>query len=48
MLTILAPAGSMVSNVKDLSHWLMMQIDSGRIRRQNTVLPWKVVQQTRA
>jgi hypothetical protein len=29
-LIISGPAGSMVSCVNDLSHWLMMQLDSGR------------------
>lgn len=42
----LAPAGSMVSCVKDLSNWLMMQLDSGRLNG-NRVLPWAVVQKTR-
>ena len=30
----LGPAGSMVSCVNDLSHWLMMQLDSGRYEWQ--------------
>ncbi len=42
----LAPAGSMVSCVKDLSQWLMMQLDSGRFAGKQ-VLPWAVVRQTR-
>jgi CubicO group peptidase (beta-lactamase class C family) len=42
----LAPAGSMVSCVKDLSKWLMMQLDSGRFDGKR-VLPWAVVQKTR-
>ncbi|GAB3497957.1 serine hydrolase [Spirosoma knui] len=42
----LAPAGSMVSCVKDLSKWLMMQLDSGRFGGK-PVLPWSVVQKTR-
>ncbi len=42
----LAPAGSMVSCVNDLSHWIMMQLDSGKYNNKQ-VLPWKVVQQTR-
>ena len=42
----LAPAGSMVSCVKDLSHWLMMQLDSGRYAGKQ-VLPWPVVQKSR-
>lgn len=42
----LAPAGSMVSCVKDLSRWLLMQLDSGRFAGKE-VLPWAVVQRTR-
>ncbi len=42
----LAPAGSMVSCVKDLSKWLLMQLDSGRLDDKR-VLPWAVVQKTR-
>lgn len=42
----LAPAGSLVSNVKDLSKWLMMQLDSGRYQGKR-VLPWSVLQRTR-
>ncbi len=42
----LAPAGSMVSCVKDISHWLLMQIDSGRYEGKQ-ILPWAVLQTTR-
>lgn len=42
----LGPAGSMVSNVKDLSHWLLMQLDSGRYAGKQ-ILPWPVIQTTR-
>ena len=42
----LAPAGSIVSCVKDLSKWLLMQLDSGRYQGRR-VLPWSVVQKTR-
>ena len=42
----LAPAGSMVSCVKDLTHWLMLQLDSGRYEGKQ-ILPWKVLQRTR-
>ncbi len=42
----LGPATSMVSNVKDLSKWLMMQLDSGRYEGHQ-VLPWQVLQKTR-
>ena len=42
----LGPAAGMVSNVEDMSHWLAMQLDSGRYGGQQ-VLPWSVVSQTR-
>jgi len=42
----LAPAASIVSNVNDLSHWLLMQLDSGRYNGRR-VLPWSVLQKTR-
>lgn len=42
----LAPAGSMVSCVKDVSKWLLMQLDSGRFEGKR-VLPWSVLQKTR-
>ncbi|GEO07664.1 serine hydrolase [Segetibacter aerophilus] len=42
----LGPAGSIVSNVKDLSHWLLMQLDSGRYEGKR-VLQWPVVRRTR-
>lgn len=42
----LGPATSMVSNVKDLSKWLMLQLDSGRYEGRQ-VLPWPVLQKTR-
>jgi CubicO group peptidase (beta-lactamase class C family) len=42
----LAPAGSIVSNVKDLSKWLIMQLDSGRLEGKR-ILPWAVLQKTR-
>lgn len=42
----LGPATSMVSNVKDLSKWLMLQLDSGRYNGKR-VLPWDVLQRTR-
>ena len=42
----LGPAGSMVSCVRDLSHWLQMQLDSGRFEGR-TIFPWPVIQQTR-
>lgn len=42
----LAPAASIISNVNDLSHWLMMQLDSGRYGGRQ-ILPWQVLQKTR-
>jgi CubicO group peptidase (beta-lactamase class C family) len=42
----LGPATSMVSNVKDLSKWLMLQLDSGKYQGKQ-VLPWAVLQKTR-
>ena len=39
-------AASMVSNVKDLSKWLQMQLDSGRYDGKQ-ILPWEVLQKTR-
>jgi CubicO group peptidase (beta-lactamase class C family) len=42
----LGPAGSMVSNVKDLSKWLLMQLDSGRYDGKR-ILPWPVIRRTR-
>ncbi|MES2003376.1 MAG: serine hydrolase [Bacteroidota bacterium] len=42
----LGPAGSMVSNVKDLSKWLLMQLDSGRYNNKR-IVPWPVIRRTR-
>jgi hypothetical protein len=42
----LGPATSMVSNVNDLSKWLMVQLDSGRYQGKE-ILPWAVLQKTR-
>ncbi|MER3464496.1 MAG: serine hydrolase [Chitinophagaceae bacterium] len=42
----LAPAASIISNVSDLSHWLLMQLDSGRYNGKR-VLPFSVLQKTR-
>ncbi len=42
----LGPATSMVSNVKDLSKWLLCQLDSGRYEGRQ-VIPWPVLQKTR-
>ena len=42
----LAPAASIVSSVNDLSHWLFMQLDSGRYQGKE-IIPWKALQKTR-
>lgn len=42
----LAPAASIVSNASDLSHWLLLQLDSGRYEGKR-ILPWSVLQKTR-
>jgi CubicO group peptidase (beta-lactamase class C family) len=42
----LGPAASIISNVNDLSHWLMMQLDSGNYNQQK-IMPWNVIQKTR-
>jgi len=42
----LAPAASIVSNVHDLSHWLLMQLDSGRYQGKQ-IISWETVQKTR-
>src|SRR5450432_1625453 len=42
----LAPAASIVSNVNDLSHWLLMQLDSGRYQGRQ-IISWETVQKTR-
>ena len=42
----LAPAASIISNVNDLSHWLLMQLDSGRYNGKE-ILPWQALQKTR-
>jgi CubicO group peptidase (beta-lactamase class C family) len=42
----LAAAGSIVSNVSDITHWLNMQLDSGRYEGKR-VLPWAAIQKTR-
>lgn len=42
----LGPAASIVSNVHDLTNWLMLQLDSGKLNNKQ-VLPWPVLRQTR-
>ena len=42
----LGPATSMVSNVKDLTRWLIFQLDSGRFEGKQ-IMPWPILQRTR-
>ncbi|MBC7743944.1 MAG: serine hydrolase [Flavobacterium sp.] len=42
----LGPAGSMVSNIRDVSKWLLTQLDSGRYNGKR-ILPWQVIRKTR-
>ena len=42
----LAPAAAIISNVNDLSHWLFMQLDSGRYRGKE-IIAWEALQKTR-
>jgi CubicO group peptidase (beta-lactamase class C family) len=42
----LAPAASIVSNVKDLTNWLRFQLDSGRFGGRQ-LMPYSVLQKTR-
>ena len=42
----LGPAASIVSNVDDLSHWLMFQLDSGKYENKQ-IMPWKALQKSR-
>ncbi|MBL7738264.1 MAG: serine hydrolase [Chitinophagaceae bacterium] len=42
----LGPAASILSNVSDLSHWLLFQLDSGQYNGKR-VMPWSVLQKTR-
>ncbi|HEY6899473.1 MAG TPA: serine hydrolase, partial [Puia sp.] len=42
----LGPAADLISNVSDLSHWLLLQLDSGRYDGRR-VLPFSVLQKTR-
>lgn len=42
----LAPAGSIVSCVKDVAKWITMQLDSGRYEGKR-ILPWSVLRRTR-
>jgi CubicO group peptidase (beta-lactamase class C family) len=40
------PAGSMVSSVNDLTHWLRFQLDSGKYEGKR-LLPWATLRRTR-
>ncbi len=42
----LGPAASIVSNVSDLSRWLLFQLDSGRLDGKR-LMPWQSLQKTR-
>jgi hypothetical protein len=42
----LAPAGSIVSCIKDVAKWLTMQLDSGKYNGKQ-ILPWEVLRKTR-
>ncbi|MEJ7829634.1 MAG: serine hydrolase [Segetibacter sp.] len=42
----LGPAGSMISNVNDMSHWLLMQLDSGRYEGKR-IVSWEALEKTR-
>ncbi len=42
----LGPAGSISSSVKDISKWLIAQLDSGRLNGEQ-VIPYQVIQKTR-
>ncbi len=42
----LGPAAAIISNVSDLSHWLIFQLDSGRYNYKQ-VIPFEVLQRTR-
>lgn len=42
----LAPAGSIISNVKDMAKWLTMQLDSGKFEGKQ-IIPWTAVRKTR-
>lgn len=42
----LAPAAAIISNVNDLSHWLFMQLDSGRYGGRE-IISWEAIQKTR-
>lgn len=43
----LGPAGSINSSIKDLSNWLLMQLDSGKFNGKR-ILPFEALQMTRA
>ncbi|MFL5753147.1 MAG: serine hydrolase [Bacteroidia bacterium] len=43
----LGPAGSINSSVKDMSNWLIMQLDSGRFEGKQ-IIPFEVIRETRS
>lgn len=42
----MAPCGSIGSSISDMSHWLIVQLDSGKFNGES-ILPFKVIQRTR-
>lgn len=42
----LGPATGMLSSISDMSHWMLMQLDSGRFEGKQ-ILPWAVLEKTR-
>ena len=42
----LGPAGSMISSVNDMTHWLLMQLDSGRYEGKK-IVSWEAIEKTR-
>jgi CubicO group peptidase (beta-lactamase class C family) len=45
-IDVIGPAASMSSSAKDMSHWLIAQLDSGRYKGKQ-VIPFKVIENTR-
>ncbi|MCT4622348.1 MAG: serine hydrolase [Schleiferiaceae bacterium] len=42
----IAPAGAITSNVEDMSHWLIMQLNNGKYNGEQ-IIPQEVIQKTR-
>jgi CubicO group peptidase (beta-lactamase class C family) len=42
----MAPCGSMGSSVNEMSHWLIVQLDSGKFNGEN-IIPNKVIERTK-